>query len=1058
MVYGQSDKAAGQGERMTGVPTLDALQNAEEAAWLWDGARARIVWANLPGIAFFGGESLFDLIDRRFDRSEPGVARIVALAGELLRPGQSAEEILTFPSSQCDEPVACLCYHHRLPDGRNGVLVVALPTPAGEQAPPPELAGSVLEALPHVVMTLDRDGRTLHANAPASELLADARRRGLAELLGDDRQAARFIERVVAAGIFSEVRLVETRYGQRQLRLEGRRIGPRSTVQGGTEAYILLLVEDIAERRALERSLQEDAARLADFVAAAADFTFELDRTLTWRTLSADFSRTTGLTTAAVLGRSWSEVAAAFGFDRDGRIAQAMAEGRSWRASIDWQVNGEVIPTCLSAVAVDPSLGGDIAYRGIGARLDRNAPSKTAELTQVVTPLPTPAREQVQSPVAQAKAPQPAAAPVVDRKVQAPVVPPAQPTAPAAAPIAPAVPSGGPTPTGDASAISPAAAVTAAAATVSGEPAPAAATPLPERAAGPAPRAAARPALSPEDAAAFDHLARRLIQDMHAGQPAAPADQFPAPAATEKGAIPAVPAAPADRSMAETATQEATVAEAPVTAPRLDQAQSDALAIAIARQLISGSKTASLIHRDGVVLVANQAAADVLHHDSPESLEVAGLDTLLPDWRLRGEEACVVTPEGRVATCSITARTLDWPGGPVRQLVFTPRNTPLPDRNSLSEDVWAPSDATLRTILETATDGIIILERDGTIRSFNAGAQAIFGYEAREAVGRPIGAFLNSESAKTVKDYLDAMADGSLAPIFNDGREVTGIERHGREIPLFLTISAIEQGNGYCAVLRDITHWKKAEADLRAAKDEAERSSAQKSEFLANISHELRTPLNAILGFSEVMKSERFGAIRNEKYMRYIGDIHSSGEHLLSLINDLLDLSKVEAGKLELDFTSVDLVELVDQCTHIMQDQAREARVLMRTSIPAKLPPIVADQRSMRQIILNLLSNAIKFTEPGGQVIVSLVMTPAGEVKLTVKDTGIGMTDEELAEAMKPFQRVDRRRKNTQGTGLGLPLTKALTEANRASFSITSRPESGTLVEITFPTTRVLAE
>src|SRR5690606_10386222 len=162
---------------------------------------------------------------------------------------------------------------------------------------------------------------------------------------------------------------------------------------------------------------------------------------------------------------------------------------------------------------------------------------------------------------------------------------------------------------------------------------------------------------------------------------------------------------------------------------------------------------------------------------------------------------------------------LDWPGGPVRQLVFTPRNTPLPDRNSLSEDVWAPSDATLRTILETATDGIIILERDGTIRSFNAGAQAIFGYEARETVGRPIGAFLNSESAKTVKDYLDAMADGSLAPIFNDGREVTGIERHGREIPLFLTISAIEQGNGYCAVLRDITHWKKAEADLRAAKD-----------------------------------------------------------------------------------------------------------------------------------------------------------------------------------------------------------------------------------------------
>ena len=178
-----------------------------------------------------------------------------------------------------------------------------------------------------------------------------------------------------------------------------------------------------------------------------------------------------------------------------------------------------------------------------------------------------------------------------------------------------------------------------------------------------------------------------------------------------------------------------------------------------------------------------------------------------------------------------------------------------------------------------------------------------------------------------------------------------------------------------CAVFRDITPWKKAEDELLNAKRQAEKASSAKSDFLAKISHEIRTPLNAIIGFSEVMMQERFGPIGNERYRQYLKDIHTSGGHLVSLLNDLLDLSKIEAGKLELTFASVDLNELTQQCVALMQPQANRERIIIRTSLPPTLPPVIADARSVRQIVLNLLSNSIKFTGAGGQVIVSTALS-----------------------------------------------------------------------------------
>ena len=366
----------------------------------------------------------------------------------------------------------------------------------------------------------------------------------------------------------------------------------------------------------------------------------------------------------------------------------------------------------------------------------------------------------------------------------------------------------------------------------------------------------------------------------------------------------------------------------------------------------------------------------------------------------------------------------------------------------------------LRSILDTATDGVLVVERDGRIESLNRSAEALFGYEADELTGRPFVDLFAPESHRAALDYLDGLALNGVASVLNDGREVIGRVRQGGLIPLFMTMGRIAEGTEkFCAVFRDITQWKRAEEDLLNAKRQAERASSAKSDFLAKISLEIRTPLNAIIVFSEVMIDESFGPIGTERYREYLRDIHASGGHLISLINDLLDLSKIEAGKLDLTFTSVNLNELVRQCVAMMQPQANQQRIIIRTSLSPTLPPVVVDARSIRQITLNLLSNSIKFTTAGGQVIVSTALTDRGEAVLRVRDTGIGMSEKEIETALEPFRQLaTSARWGSGGTGLGLPLTKALAEANRATFTIKSAVNAGTLVEITFPATRVLAE
>jgi PAS domain S-box-containing protein len=373
----------------------------------------------------------------------------------------------------------------------------------------------------------------------------------------------------------------------------------------------------------------------------------------------------------------------------------------------------------------------------------------------------------------------------------------------------------------------------------------------------------------------------------------------------------------------------------------------------------------------------------------------------------------------------------------------------------------AEADARIReltSILDTATDGVLVVDEDGSIERVNASGEALFGVGQADLVGRPLADLLDAESRQVAIDYLSGLKENGVASVLNEGREVKACAGDGT-IPLFMTMGRIGSGEKgrFCAVLRDLTHWKQAEAELVAARQNAETASSQKSDFLARVSHEIRTPLNAIIGFSDVMIEERFGPIENERYREYLRDMRTSGEHVVSLVNDLLDISKIEAGKLDLDFDAVPLNALVRECITLMQPQANRAHVILRSSLAPDVPGVVADQRTLRQIVLNLLSNSVKFTGPGGQVIASTAILDNGEAVLKVRDTGVGMSDEELERALEPFRQLTTASFG-DGTGLGLPLTKALVEANRADFSIRSARGEGTIVSVAFPPTRVLSE
>ncbi|MBV8851245.1 MAG: PAS domain S-box protein [Methylobacteriaceae bacterium] len=478
-----------------------------------------------------------------------------------------------------------------------------------------------------------------------------------------------------------------------------------------------------------------------------------------------------------------------------------------------------------------------------------------------------------------------------------------------------------------------------------------------------------------------------------------------------------------------------------------------------------------LISRGATALYANRMLLDLAEYASIADLEAAGgLERLFAgpaplDSANAAGTAALHTRGGNTVAIESKLQAISWEERPAS--LITVRRADDGAHFATAQTLQLElqqSDAAaqeLRAILDAATDGVAILDADGRILSLNRSAETLFGYQQNEVAGEPFAMLIAMESRRLVEDDFGKVKSAAAEPAFNRKRDVYLTSRQGGTIPVSLTLGSIASGEGrlakMCAVIHDTSAWKRTEHEAREAREEAERASAVKTDFLAKVSHEIRTPLNAIIGFAEVIMDERLGPIGTERYKDYLRDIHKSGTHVMSLVNDLLDLSKIEAGKMVLDIKSVDANAIIAECVALMQPQANRERVIMRLALAPRLQQIAADERSVRQIVLNLLSNAVKYNEPGGQVIVSTATSETGHVAVRIKDTGIGMSDAEIALALEPFRQVATAR-SVSGTGLGLPLTKALVEANRANFTIRSRKNEGTLVEVSFPPARVLAE
>jgi len=474
-----------------------------------------------------------------------------------------------------------------------------------------------------------------------------------------------------------------------------------------------------------------------------------------------------------------------------------------------------------------------------------------------------------------------------------------------------------------------------------------------------------------------------------------------------------------------------------------------------ARKLLDRVDAPMMICRGGEAVFLNRALLGLLGHDTFASYnDAGGLGRMFrgraPDDERSAGAVAVTTRNGDMIALEGKLQGVEWDGGPATLTTFRkPSDCEASARaEALALELAAQKAraAELTAILDVATDGVATLDASGRIERLNASAEALLGYAQNEAAGDAFTLLLAPESHHAAVERLAEAAQDAPEGVF---AELTGRRRDGSHLPLSVRIARVGEDR-FCAVMRDASSWKRAEHDLVEARRQAEHASALKSDFLAKISHEIRTPLNAIIGFAEVILEERFGPIGNDRYKDYLKDIHASGAHVMSLVNDLLDLSKIEAGKLELHVSPVDANRIVSECVSMMQAQALRERVIVRVSLAPQASSLLADERALRQIVLNLLSNAVKFNQPGGQVIVSTALTEAGAFVLRVRDTGVGMSEADIETALEPFRQI-RSARQTPGTGLGLPLTKALVEAHRASFTITSGKGEGTLVEIAFP-------
>ena len=425
----------------------------------------------------------------------------------------------------------------------------------------------------------------------------------------------------------------------------------------------------------------------------------------------------------------------------------------------------------------------------------------------------------------------------------------------------------------------------------------------------------------------------------------------------------------------------------------------------------------------GVSIPLGYAAASWVHHqDRLTTLASLSADRLAeyayvhgPTWRFSQERLSDIIRLGPRYDNEI------------REVVHDTAGNPIVSHGSL-----VPGPIMRRSMAITngnETVGRVVAETSLLPMLMNTWLIALFG----AAVGSAAYATMHRLPLRALDRTLERLQEALL-----------NVEAHAEE-----TSRAYDELQRQHRLVEETTH------ELMQARDAARAADRTKSAFLATMSHELRTPLNAIIGFSDMLKSEVSGPLGNDRYREYAGDILDSGRHLLAVINDVLDMSKIEAGQLMLHLESVDLPCTLDACLRLVRGRSVAGGVDLDVLVADCLPPVRADSVKLKQIVLNLLSNAVKFTPKGGLIRVSAAFESPGFVTIRVIDSGIGMSEDDVQRALEPFQQIDNPFTRRQhGTGLGLPLTKALVEHHGGSLSIESEPGVGTAISVTLPASR----
>ncbi|MBI1300402.1 MAG: PAS domain S-box protein [Alphaproteobacteria bacterium] len=366
----------------------------------------------------------------------------------------------------------------------------------------------------------------------------------------------------------------------------------------------------------------------------------------------------------------------------------------------------------------------------------------------------------------------------------------------------------------------------------------------------------------------------------------------------------------------------------------------------------------------------------------------------------------------------------------------------------------------LASIFEVSEVGIIVSNEDEKIVRVNDSFIRTYGWTRDEIIGADFTTLVTEDDKERTRlNHKKFISVG----VRSTG-EVKMLRKDKKVVNVLFTSATLKLSQNrkfLITTVMDITHRKQMEQSLREAKDLADTANHAKSTFLANMSHELRTPLNAIIGFSEIMRKETFGPIGNDKYKEYLDDVHMSAEHLLDIINEVLDMSKIEAGRVELAEETFDLHELLSSVSRMLSSRVFSSNIEITHDFFCQTIPVLGDYRLIRQVAINLISNAIKFSPPDTQIILRTEIKKNGDVMASVIDQGPGIAKEKIHLALEPFGQINKvsdkaASPSEQGTGLGLPLAKAMIELHGGTLSLESDIGSGTIARFTLPKTRLV--